>query len=99
MAAASCTHCPTEDELGLAQCFLCFKELEGQELDDDPLEEHLIVLFCLPESPVGINPPGIFETGQRKGQEQNWKGSSKRKEFEETAKQACCAIELLGAWK
>lgn len=37
MAAAGFIHCPTENEPDLAQCFFCFKELEGWEPDDDPM--------------------------------------------------------------
>ncbi|EPY86773.1 hypothetical protein CB1_000299010 [Camelus ferus] len=37
MAAAGFIHCPTENEPDLAQCFFCFKELEGWEPDDDPI--------------------------------------------------------------
>lgn len=37
MADAGFIHCPTENEPDLAQCFFCFKELEGWEPDDDPL--------------------------------------------------------------
>lgn len=33
-------HCPAESKPDLAQCFFCFKELEGWEPDDDPIEEH-----------------------------------------------------------
>ncbi|XP_040496049.1 baculoviral IAP repeat-containing protein 5 isoform X1 [Ursus americanus] len=40
MAEAGFIHCPTENEPDLAQCFFCFKELEGWEPDDDPIEEH-----------------------------------------------------------
>ncbi|XP_061031148.1 baculoviral IAP repeat-containing protein 5 isoform X2 [Eubalaena glacialis] len=38
MAAAGFIHCPTENEPDLAQCFFCFKELEGWEPDDDPMQ-------------------------------------------------------------
>nr|XP_019591022.1 PREDICTED: baculoviral IAP repeat-containing protein 5 isoform X2 [Rhinolophus sinicus] len=38
MAAAGFIHCPTENEPDLAQCFFCFKELEGWEPDDDPVQ-------------------------------------------------------------
>lgn len=38
MAAAGFVHCPTENKPDLAQCFFCFKELEGWEPDDDPIE-------------------------------------------------------------
>lgn len=37
MAEAGFIHCPTENEPDLAQCFFCFKELEGWEPDDDPM--------------------------------------------------------------
>ncbi|NXT78462.1 BIRC5 protein, partial [Zapornia atra] len=40
MAAAGFVHCPSENCPDAAQCFFCFKELEGWEPDDDPLEEH-----------------------------------------------------------
>ncbi|NXS72626.1 BIRC5 protein, partial [Pandion haliaetus] len=40
MAAAGFVHCPSENSPDVAQCFFCFKELEGWEPDDDPLEEH-----------------------------------------------------------
>nr|XP_014338637.1 PREDICTED: baculoviral IAP repeat-containing protein 5 isoform X2 [Bos mutus] len=39
MAAAGFIHCPTENEPDLAQCFFCFKELEGWEPDDDPMQK------------------------------------------------------------
>nr|XP_002733289.1 PREDICTED: baculoviral IAP repeat-containing protein 5-like [Saccoglossus kowalevskii] len=41
MAAAGFFHCPTDQEPDLAKCFMCFKELDGWEPDDDPWEEHL----------------------------------------------------------
>ncbi|NXU79714.1 BIRC5 protein, partial [Oreotrochilus melanogaster] len=40
MAAAGFVHCPSENGPDVAQCFFCYKELEGWEPDDDPLEEH-----------------------------------------------------------
>ncbi|XP_032994954.1 baculoviral IAP repeat-containing protein 5 [Lacerta agilis] len=40
MAEAGFIHCPTENAPDVAQCFICFKELEGWEPDDDPMEEH-----------------------------------------------------------
>ncbi|GAB5581364.1 baculoviral IAP repeat-containing protein 5 [Prionailurus iriomotensis] len=39
MAEAGFIHCPTENEPDLAQCFFCFKELEGWEPDDDPMNK------------------------------------------------------------
>ncbi|XP_029454989.1 LOW QUALITY PROTEIN: baculoviral IAP repeat-containing protein 5 [Rhinatrema bivittatum] len=40
MAAAGFVHCPSDNSPDVAQCFFCFKELEGWEPEDDPLEEH-----------------------------------------------------------
>ncbi|XP_007428565.1 baculoviral IAP repeat-containing protein 5 [Python bivittatus] len=40
MAEAGFIHCPGENAPDVAQCFICFKELEGWEPDDDPMEEH-----------------------------------------------------------
>uniref|UniRef100_A0A8D0EDF3 Survivin n=1 Tax=Salvator merianae TaxID=96440 RepID=A0A8D0EDF3_SALMN len=40
MAEAGFIHCPSENAPDVAQCIICFKELEGWEPDDDPREEH-----------------------------------------------------------
>ncbi|KAM9156155.1 baculoviral IAP repeat-containing protein 5-like isoform 1-T2 [Pangshura tecta] len=40
MAAAGFIHCPSENGPDVVQCFFCFKELEGWEPEDDPLDEH-----------------------------------------------------------
>lgn len=40
MAEAGFYHCPTENEPDLARCYVCFKELDGWEPDDDPFKEH-----------------------------------------------------------
>uniref|UniRef100_A0A8D0DKR1 Baculoviral IAP repeat-containing protein 5 n=1 Tax=Salvator merianae TaxID=96440 RepID=A0A8D0DKR1_SALMN len=40
MAEAGFIHCPSENAPDVAQCFMCFKELEGWEPEDDPREEH-----------------------------------------------------------
>ena len=40
MATAGFIHRPAENKPDLAPCFFCFKELEGGEPDDDPIEEH-----------------------------------------------------------
>ncbi|KAL7989524.1 hypothetical protein Chor_012190 [Crotalus horridus] len=37
MAEAGFIHCPTENASDVAQCFICCKELEGWEPDDDPI--------------------------------------------------------------
>ncbi|XP_048343180.1 baculoviral IAP repeat-containing protein 5 [Sphaerodactylus townsendi] len=40
MAKAGFIHCPGDNAPDVVQCFFCFKELEGWEPDDDPMEEH-----------------------------------------------------------
>ncbi|KAL3877777.1 hypothetical protein ACJMK2_035430 [Sinanodonta woodiana] len=40
MAKAGFFHIPTEQEPDGVCCFLCFKELDGWEPDDDPWTEH-----------------------------------------------------------
>ncbi|XP_005989156.1 baculoviral IAP repeat-containing protein 5a [Latimeria chalumnae] len=40
MAIAGFVHCPSENSPDVAQCFFCFKELEGWEPDDNPMQEH-----------------------------------------------------------
>ncbi|KAG7335099.1 hypothetical protein KOW79_001695 [Hemibagrus wyckioides] len=40
MAKAGFIHTPTENSPDVAQCFFCYKELEGWEPEDDPLKEH-----------------------------------------------------------
>ncbi|KAF5902645.1 baculoviral IAP repeat-containing protein 5.2-like [Clarias magur] len=40
MAKAGFIHKPTDNSPDVAQCFFCYKELEGWEPEDDPLKEH-----------------------------------------------------------
>nr|XP_060620357.1 baculoviral IAP repeat-containing protein 5 [Anolis sagrei ordinatus] len=40
MAEAGFIHTPSENAPDVVQCFVCFKELEGWEPEDDPMEEH-----------------------------------------------------------
>ncbi|XP_070596213.1 baculoviral IAP repeat-containing protein 5 [Erythrolamprus reginae] len=40
MAEAGFIHCPVEDAFDVARCFICLKELEGWDPEDDPMEEH-----------------------------------------------------------
>ncbi|GCC24117.1 baculoviral IAP repeat-containing protein 5a [Chiloscyllium punctatum] len=40
MAAAGFIHTPSENGPDVAQCFFCYKELEGWEPQDEPLVEH-----------------------------------------------------------
>lgn len=46
MAEAGFYHCPTENEPDLARCYVCFKELDGWEPDDDPFKEHSRSTIC-----------------------------------------------------
>lgn len=36
MAEAGFFHCPTEKEQDLVQCYVCYKELDGWEANDEP---------------------------------------------------------------
>ncbi|XP_076843389.1 baculoviral IAP repeat-containing protein 5.1-like isoform X2 [Brachyhypopomus gauderio] len=40
MAKAGFIHVPTDNSPDVAQCFFCYKELEGWEPQDDPVKEH-----------------------------------------------------------
>ncbi|XP_033739609.1 baculoviral IAP repeat-containing protein 5-like [Pecten maximus] len=40
MAAAGFYHCPTKEAPDACKCFVCFKELEGWERNDNPWDEH-----------------------------------------------------------
>ncbi|XP_006635220.1 baculoviral IAP repeat-containing protein 5a [Lepisosteus oculatus] len=40
MAKAGFLHTPTDNSPDVAQCFVCYKELEGWEPEDDPVKEH-----------------------------------------------------------
>ncbi|XP_066498810.1 baculoviral IAP repeat-containing protein 5.2-like [Hoplias malabaricus] len=40
MAKAGFIHTPSDNSPDVAQCFFCFKELEGWEPQDDPEKEH-----------------------------------------------------------
>ncbi|PNJ88241.1 BIRC5 isoform 9, partial [Pongo abelii] len=53
MAEAGFIHCPTENEPDLAQCFFCFKELEGWEPDDDPIGPGVVAHVCNPSTVGG----------------------------------------------
>ncbi|XP_030646817.1 baculoviral IAP repeat-containing protein 5a [Chanos chanos] len=40
MARAGFIHTPSDNSPDVAQCFFCYKELEGWEPEDDPMKEH-----------------------------------------------------------
>ncbi|XP_054449119.1 baculoviral IAP repeat-containing protein 5 [Pteronotus mesoamericanus] len=105
MAAAGFIHCPTENEPDLAQCFLCFKELEGWEPDDDPMEEHKkhspgCAFLSLKKPCEELTLEEFLKLDKERAKNKIAKeASSKQKEFEETAHQVRRAIEQLGARK
>uniref|UniRef100_A0A8C2MK26 Baculoviral IAP repeat-containing protein 5 n=2 Tax=Cricetulus griseus TaxID=10029 RepID=A0A8C2MK26_CRIGR len=103
MEEAAFIHCPTEKEPDLAQCFFCFKELEGWEPDDNPMQEHkkhspkcafLIVKKQFEELTLGEFLKLDKERAKNKIAKET---NSKQKEFEETAKTVRYSIEQLVA--
>lgn len=46
MARAGFYHCPTATEQDLTRCYVCFREMEGWEVDDDPIKEHARSTGC-----------------------------------------------------
>uniref|UniRef100_A0A452UCZ9 Baculoviral IAP repeat-containing protein 5 n=1 Tax=Ursus maritimus TaxID=29073 RepID=A0A452UCZ9_URSMA len=79
MAEAGFIHCPTENEPDLAQCFFCFKELEGWEPDDDPI-------WAVWEHALGPGTGSVYFTKQREEHKKHSSGCaflSVKKQFEE----------------
>nr|XP_006199492.1 baculoviral IAP repeat-containing protein 5 [Vicugna pacos] len=103
MAAAGFIHCPTENEPDLAQCFFCFKELEGWEPDDDPIEEHKkhssgCAFLSLKKQCEELTLSEFLKLDKERAKNKIAKETNKKqKEFEETAKKVRCAIEQLVA--
>ncbi|KAB0376231.1 hypothetical protein FD755_012874, partial [Muntiacus reevesi] len=102
MATAGFIHRPTENKPDLARCFFCFKELEGWEPDDDPIEEHkkhssgrifLSVKKQFEELTLGE----FLKLDKESRTKSQRKTKNKQKEFEETAKKVHCASEQLAA--
>ncbi|KAM9674465.1 baculoviral IAP repeat-containing protein 5-like [Dama dama] len=103
MAVAGFIHCPTENEPDLAQCFFCFKELEGWEPDDDPTEEHKkhssgCAFLSVKKQFEELTLSEFLKLDKERTKNKITKETnSKQKEFEETAKKVRCATEQLAA--
>ncbi|XP_042771848.1 baculoviral IAP repeat-containing protein 5 isoform X1 [Panthera leo] len=103
MAEAGFIHCPTENEPDLAQCFFCFKELEGWEPDDDPIEEHKkhssgCAFLSVKKQFEELTLSEFLKLDKERAKNKIAKETNhKQKEFEETAKRVRCAIEQLAA--
>uniref|UniRef100_F6TQ61 Baculoviral IAP repeat-containing protein 5 n=1 Tax=Equus caballus TaxID=9796 RepID=F6TQ61_HORSE len=103
MAAAGFIHCPTENEPDLAQCFFCFKELEGWEPDDDPIEEHKkhssgCAFLSVKKQFEELTLSEFLKLDKERAKNKIAKETNnKQKEFEETAKKVRYAIEQLAA--
>ncbi|ELR45638.1 Baculoviral IAP repeat-containing protein 5 [Bos mutus] len=82
MAAAGFIHCPTENEPDLAQCFFCFKELEGWEPDDDPI---LVVMNSSPFTSLSLLTCSciVFSREEHKKHSSGCAFLSVKKQFEE----------------
>lgn len=103
MADAGFIHCPTDNEPDLAQCFFCFKELEGWEPDDDPMEEHR--KHSAGCAFLGVKKPfedltlsEFLKLDKERAKNKIAKDTSqKQKEFEKTAKRVRDSIQQLAA--
>eukprot|EP00069_Balaena_mysticetus_P009636 bmy_20298T0 len=86
-----------ENEPDLAQCFFCFKELEGWEPDDDPIEEHKKHSSgCKQFEELTLSEFLKLDKERAKNKIAK-ETNNKQEEFEETAKKVRCAIEQLAA--
>ncbi|XP_077022228.1 baculoviral IAP repeat-containing protein 5 [Tamandua tetradactyla] len=103
MAEAGFIHCPTEKEPDLAQCFFCFKELEGWEPEDDPIEEHKkhssgCAFLSVKKQFEELTLSEFLKLDKERAKNKIAKETNnKQKEFEETAKKVRYAIEQLAA--
>ncbi|XP_021496217.1 baculoviral IAP repeat-containing protein 5 [Meriones unguiculatus] len=103
MAEAGFIHCPTENEPDLAQCFFCFKELEGWEPDDNPIEEHKkhspgCAFIAVKKKVEELTLSEFLKLDKERAKNKIAKESnSKLKEFQETSKTVRCSIEKMAA--
>ncbi|XP_052613222.1 baculoviral IAP repeat-containing protein 5 isoform X2 [Peromyscus californicus insignis] len=103
MAEAGFIHCPTENEPDLAQCFFCFKELEGWEPDDNPIEEHKkhspgCAFLTVKKQFEELTLSEFLKLDKERAKNKIAKETnSKQKEFEETAKTVRHSIEQLAS--
>ncbi|XP_004693476.1 PREDICTED: baculoviral IAP repeat-containing protein 5 isoform X2 [Condylura cristata] len=103
MAEAGFVHCPTDNEPDLAQCFFCFKELEGWEPDDDPLQEHRrhsahCAFLSVKKQLEELTLSEFLKLDKERAKNKIAKeAASKQKEFKDDAQKARVAIEQLAS--
>ncbi|XP_036613338.1 baculoviral IAP repeat-containing protein 5-like [Trichosurus vulpecula] len=103
MAEAVFIHCPSENEPDLAQCFFCFKELEGWESEDDPMLEHKkhspsCAFISIKKKIEDLTLEEFLKLDKERAKNMIVKETSrKRTEFEQCAKEVQRAIEQLAA--
>uniref|UniRef100_A0A7N4V2I6 Baculoviral IAP repeat-containing protein 5 n=1 Tax=Sarcophilus harrisii TaxID=9305 RepID=A0A7N4V2I6_SARHA len=103
MAEAGFIHCPSENEPDLAQCFFCFKELEGWEPEDDPMLEHKkhsssCAFISIKKKIEELTLNEFLKLDKERAKNKIEKETSrKRIEFEERAKEVRHDIEQLAA--
>uniref|UniRef100_A0A8C9CJ60 Baculoviral IAP repeat-containing protein 5 n=1 Tax=Phocoena sinus TaxID=42100 RepID=A0A8C9CJ60_PHOSS len=85
----------------LAQCFFCFKELEGWEPNDDSIEEHKkhssgCAFLSVKKQFEELTLSEFLKLDKERAKNKIAKETNnKQEEFEETAKKVRCAIEQL----
>uniref|UniRef100_A0A8C6BB36 Baculoviral IAP repeat-containing protein 5 n=1 Tax=Monodon monoceros TaxID=40151 RepID=A0A8C6BB36_MONMO len=89
----------------LAQCFFCFKELEGWEPDDYSIEEHKkhssgCAFLSVKKQFEELTLSEFLKLDKERAKNKIAKETNnKQEEFEETAKKVRCAIEQLASPK
>nr|XP_033816182.1 baculoviral IAP repeat-containing protein 5 isoform X2 [Geotrypetes seraphini] len=102
MAAAGFIHCPSENSPDVAQCFFCFKELEGWEPDDDPMEEHKKHSSACAFINIKKKIENLSQNEFLKLDKERLKNETQKKvmqkidQFQEAAKQVRSSIQKLG---
>ncbi|TKC40318.1 hypothetical protein EI555_010428 [Monodon monoceros] len=92
-----------ENKPDLAQCFFCFKELEGWEPDDYSIEEHKkhssgCAFLSVKKQFEELTLSEFLKLDKERAKNKIAKETNnKQEEFEETAKKVRCAIEQLAA--
>nr|XP_032651776.1 baculoviral IAP repeat-containing protein 5 [Chelonoidis abingdonii] len=101
MAEAGFIHCPSENGPDVVQCFFCFKELEGWEPEDDPLDEHRkhssgCAFLSLRKNPVDLTLQEFLKLDKERTRNMIKKQiSQKVTEFKEESERARRDIEKL----
>ncbi|TFK08709.1 Nuclear protein MDM1 [Platysternon megacephalum] len=101
MAEAGFIHCPSENGPDVVQCFFCFKELEGWEPEDDPIDEHRkhssgCAFLSLRKNPVDLTLQEFLKLDKERTRNMIKKQiSQKVTEFKEESERARRDIEKL----